>query len=750
MSLMVTPAPIIAVNRGVLDQQGITSLQEAIRNLSGVTQAGNNYNIGDNLVIRGLDANFTLDGMYSGAGLGNNYNPTRSLTNVERIEVLKGPVTGLYGIGSAGGVINFVEKKPEFTKKGLAEVTAGQWNSYRGMLDYTAPISDKFAYRFVGAAEVSDGYRDVSMNRYEVYGSLRFKSPDDVHNLTLSTAAIHDSYDVDAIGDPVRLISPDLLDDFDWTSLTNDFTLNDDGSFTGLQLTDEQRQILASSLLDSDGVTPYDIGDHSLITGIADPNKGKEYRVKLTYDVQPMENLTLSNKFLYRTYESEFTRQTGGLNYVYYLRNGVVNVDPRAPLIIDDVIYPLAARRQEYRHVEVKEKAFQYFGDFRYDWKLGNIKGEHLLSANFENRNVNYDRRSIVDADNIFGTGETNVVPYILDVTDEDAINSIDGDFEDFAEVTRRTTIYETTVAAYGTGFQEVLYLLDDKLTARIGGAYSTVNHNFRDVDAESDLVAFDDAGFSYNFGLNFRPIDQISIFGNYARGRTNYSLSGAVDEDNEINREDSESLSIDLGLRFKTKDDSLLASLVFFQTALTNQPYTNPAFDEDDLTSTELENLYDAENRVKGVELDVNYNLTNKFSLNANATFQDPRSIFGDDEDEDETLDLTKGVPNKFARFWAEYKYFFKNSNNPLLFNFGVRYEDEKSLYAPAFELYNAYVPSYVVLDTGLGYNLDNKWNFRLNVNNLLNEYYYSKAMFAGGLPGEARNFQLSVRRNF
>ena len=43
--------------------------------------------------------------------MGNTYNPTRTLTNIERVEVLKGPATGLYGTGAAGGVINMIEKK---------------------------------------------------------------------------------------------------------------------------------------------------------------------------------------------------------------------------------------------------------------------------------------------------------------------------------------------------------------------------------------------------------------------------------------------------------------------------------------------------------------------------------------------------------------------------------------------------------------------------------------------------------------
>ncbi|GEM_PF-3592235 len=78
MSLMETPAPVVIVDKALIASQGIDSLQDVIRNVSGLTQAGNNYGIGDNLVIRGLGANYTYDGMYGGAGLGNTFNPTRS------------------------------------------------------------------------------------------------------------------------------------------------------------------------------------------------------------------------------------------------------------------------------------------------------------------------------------------------------------------------------------------------------------------------------------------------------------------------------------------------------------------------------------------------------------------------------------------------------------------------------------------------------------------------------------------------
>ncbi len=112
MELIEIPAAIVVIGKDLVDQQGKTDLQEIINNISGLNQAGNNYGVGDNLVIRGLGVSYTLDGMYAGGDFGNSFNPTRSMINVESLEVLKSPATGLYGIGAAGGVINLVEKKP--------------------------------------------------------------------------------------------------------------------------------------------------------------------------------------------------------------------------------------------------------------------------------------------------------------------------------------------------------------------------------------------------------------------------------------------------------------------------------------------------------------------------------------------------------------------------------------------------------------------------------------------------------------
>jgi outer membrane receptor protein involved in Fe transport len=88
--------------------------------------------------------------------------------------VLKGPATGLYGMGSAGGVINLIEKKPAFDSKQLFEAEVGQWDTYSLMADTTGGISDNLAYRLVAKSARSQGYRDLGTDRDEIYGSLKY------------------------------------------------------------------------------------------------------------------------------------------------------------------------------------------------------------------------------------------------------------------------------------------------------------------------------------------------------------------------------------------------------------------------------------------------------------------------------------------------------------------------------------------------------------------------------------------------
>ena len=750
MDLIEIPAALVVVSKELIDQQASTDLQDVIRNVSGLNQAGNNYGIGDNLVIRGLGVNYTYDGMYAGAGLGNSFNPTRSMTNVESIEVLKGPATGLYGIGAAGGVINLVEKRPQQEEAYEFEARIGQWNARQFMLDATAPINDKLAYRVVANHESTDGYRGLGQERTELFTTMLLDTHDN-HALTLSGAYTDDSVQVDSIGHPVRILNRDSINGLatDWQALINDSDADNDGR-TGIQLTDAQRQQLANSIHETDGLQPYDLGSGSVISPLSKPNKGEELRIKLKSELTFGNSNSLTQQLQYRNYESEFSRQTGAFNYVYWNRRGEVNATPRAPLLVNGVLYPFAARRQEYRRQHSEEKTWQYFADLQMNWQWGNVEGEHLVSVNHEQRDIKVKSWSIYDAD---GTRSGTPVPYILDIRNP---NWPTGRFEDYSPTLR--SHYNKDVTATGISLQEVIYF-HETLTGRIGGAYTKIKQTYQHLGTDRTPLATeeadtDDNGFTYNVGLNYRITPQFATFVNVAKGRTAYSILSSISSTQTNNRPDSESESMDLGIRFTAFDEELIASLVWFDTRRTNLRYNNPLFndnrDDAEFNISVPQYFYDDEDKTTGVEFDLNMDINESLSLNLNATYQDAELIRNRNRGTSTPISgPVKGTPENFASLWTQYRHTFSALPGEFAFNLGVTYEDERTINSVSFGLPVSKVNSYTVWDGAISYDYKN-WQLRLNLNNLFDKTYYSKALFLGGLPGESRNAKLTAKYRF
>ncbi|MBB1276369.1 MULTISPECIES: TonB-dependent siderophore receptor [unclassified Pseudoalteromonas] len=748
MSLMETPAPVVIIDRELIESQGVDSLQDLVRNVSGLTQAGNNYGIGDNLVIRGLDANYTYDGMYGGAGLGNTFNPTRSLTNVESVEVLKGPATGLYGIGSAGGVINLIEKKPEFEEKHKVSAELGQWDSYSLSFDSTNAITDDLAYRVMAKTASSDGFRDLKEDRDEIYTSLKYVL-NDRQNIMLSAAYIKDEIAVDSIGHPIRIYSAETANGLSAGEVTGADLVNDPTG-SGVQLSDAQRDQLANSLSASDGLTPYSFGTNGIISPMADANEGEELRFKLTHNYYITDDLFLNQQLQYRNYTSSFARQTGAYNYVYSTRDGIINNDPRAPLVEDGVLYPYAARRQEYRQVEADEKSWQYFLDLRYDFMLGDVDNELLVNANYEDRDIRFKQFSIWDQDYVLTNNDGDVtyqgsLPYIYDIREP---NWPTGNFEDYDPL--KTSDYNKKVQAWGLGIQHVGYITEE-LTTRIGVAYNRIEQTYEHFGVDERYsssraeptpeASTSDSGLTYNLGATYQPSEDLSVFVNHSKGRTAYSVLGSV-AGNEADREDSESISNDLGFRFKAFDDQLLASVVIFESSRTNLEYANPLYDALTSGSDVPESYYDGKEQTKGVELDLNAYLNDKWKVNVNGIYQDARDKSNPNSSSYDTRQ--KGVPYVTASTWVTYYADMFNLPEAVNISGGITFVDNRSTNSSSFSIPDGYVPSYTTYDTAVSYTTD-KWHMQLNLNNLFNKKYYSKAMFLGGMPGEERNAKLS-----
>ena len=137
--LMDVPQSVMVINKALMQSQGATSLQSAIRNVPGVTiGAAEGGTIGNNFNIDGFSArtDIFLDGMRD---RGQYY---RDVFALEQIEVLFGPASLLFGRGSTGGVINQVMKKPGL-KKAIELTTSATTNGLvRSTVDVNLPFGE--------------------------------------------------------------------------------------------------------------------------------------------------------------------------------------------------------------------------------------------------------------------------------------------------------------------------------------------------------------------------------------------------------------------------------------------------------------------------------------------------------------------------------------------------------------------------------------------------------------------------------
>ncbi|MBE9168160.1 TonB-dependent receptor [Pleurocapsales cyanobacterium LEGE 06147] len=153
------PQSIQVVPRQVIEDQRSTSLEEALRNVSGVRPANNNANVStrQSFVIRGFDQfNLFRNGFPASA------TPPIDVAGVERVEVLKGPASVLFGQVEPGGIINVISKRPLSEPYYSFEGQIGSYEFYRPTLDFSGPLTEdgRLLYRLNATYTNADSFRD--------------------------------------------------------------------------------------------------------------------------------------------------------------------------------------------------------------------------------------------------------------------------------------------------------------------------------------------------------------------------------------------------------------------------------------------------------------------------------------------------------------------------------------------------------------------------------------------------------------
>ena len=182
------PQAVSVVTKTEMEDRGAVRLVDA---LDGVAGVNNTLGEGsrDQFVIRGFDAlnDMYRDGMRDDGTL----QSYRSLANIERVEVVKGPAGALYGRGSAGGIINLVTKRANGDNFTNVNGSVGSNSQFVGQVDSSMAFSDKVNGRINVEHRQADSYVDhVDSNDFFIAPTIRVM-PSDGHIIDLDVEYSH-------------------------------------------------------------------------------------------------------------------------------------------------------------------------------------------------------------------------------------------------------------------------------------------------------------------------------------------------------------------------------------------------------------------------------------------------------------------------------------------------------------------------------------------------------------------------------
>lgn len=158
-----TPYSVSVVTAPLLQDTQALRLEDTAQFVSGVQPSSQQSGFDTDLTIRGFS---TAGSTYLNGLLDNLNYEVRDMALIERVEILKGQSSVLYGAGNPGGSVNYISKKPLPDMQHKATISAGNYDYGRVVLDSTGQVSghDKLLYRMIAVGQLAHEFRDGIVN----------------------------------------------------------------------------------------------------------------------------------------------------------------------------------------------------------------------------------------------------------------------------------------------------------------------------------------------------------------------------------------------------------------------------------------------------------------------------------------------------------------------------------------------------------------------------------------------------------
>lgn len=696
-ALKEVPQSVGYVTKELILDQGATTVNEVVKNISGVNQ-NSSYN---DFSIRGFRAtgNRNSGNLLNGMRAQTSLWKQSSLANIERVEVIKGPASALFGNAAPGGVINRVTKKPLFENKNSITVGVGSWNTLKTYGDFTGPLNPKktLLYRLNLGYEKTDSFRDLQGSESIIAAPSFSYIPNEK------------------------------------THINVDFVYqNFNGKIDRGQSVPADGNVYSTPISRSLSAANDFLKENTLNTTIALTHKFSDH-------------ISLNAIYLNSSYSEDMLEHTQANLYYKQIGNGANAFRYADP----NKVMMTANQRKRY----FANNSFNTY--FNFNFNTGILKHKLLVGYDYfiseqkagsssisAQGYLSKDKTKVINtytttANVLAGSVQTPTtnVP-VFDLYDPIAGNA----YKDISKyIWKQNTLNPYEEYSHGVYVQEQIDISIVKLLIGLRQEWFTETLN-KETTKE---ISRQTSAFIPRVGLVVEASENINLYSTWVKG---FQPQGAnIQSDPERYGGPFDYMKSELyevGLKTEWFNKRLSATLAVFKITQENSLEQSPKAGKADWRVP-------VDEESNGFELDVAGQILPNFSVVANYAYTDARIVKLKEEGAIKDLNVQRpSTPRHAANLWT--KYIFENGSlKGLGAGIGVSYASER-LGQVGRRATAASYPDYTLLNAVLYYKVKDV-QLQLNVNNVLNRtYWISGYDNLRNFPGAPRNINVSVTYRF
>lgn len=673
------PQAISYVTKEVFTDQQAYRVNDVVENISGINQ----FSYYNDFTIRGFRSQQELINGLRVIGL---FGPQTLLANLERVEVIKGPASAVFGNASPGGTMNRVTKKPLAIDRKAVSFTTGSFNTLRATLDFTGPLNEEgtLLYRLNVAHDNSGSFRDLQEFKSTMVAPSITFLPTDKTRINFDLVLTQFDGKLDR-GQPIFGASAGT----DLTSTPIDFAIG--------AANDYHKTNVAYSTL----------------------SLNHQFSDKFSFNASYMRYQYQEDLFEHRT-SNRFAVDSSG-NQIPTLMG--MRISAREQMQVNDNLSTYFVWNTNTGNAAHKILfGYDFLQSVRPVGSAGIFTSSSAIYRTVDGGLANYDPST---PERFIYGDDGNPVPNIPHFNLENPSYQLGypsdyilGRFESPASRFYSNGLYIQDQIKWGD-FQVLLGARMEFYTDVLN--YENANETTKTQEK-----------FLPRLGLVYSLNDQINLYGTYTESFQPQNPAALIPEVGGPFDPLTGNM-VEFGAKGAFLNNRLAVNLAVYTIENKNILIT-------DINTGLLTQRGGEES--KGIEIDINGQISPGFSVTANYAYNEARIT----ESDDESLEglIKENAPRHSGGFFANYRI-QEGALSGLRFNLGSNFVSERNTFERTLQL-----PGYAVVDAGVGYTI-NKVNVAFTLNNV-----FDKTHWVGGysyvrlFPGAPRNFLVNIGYTF